>query len=507
MLKSLFLTVVGGVLLLLAQNHFKDVPTATYSVSDAIEIVGSPGKHEYAQEVTVVNTGHSALKDISIKIPRHISTFKITKHSSEVQEKSFLGENSFELVYPELPSGQKFLLQIRYDSFPIERSMISISHADGNAQLQENQTPTINYFWIWLAFLVGMLSQSITAIRRWERESFSKWSDSEKLFRNTKPWFVSSTEWSEIQSEAIRRKLEASDYSSKIEQSHCYLLLNRSKPTLLSEEHWRVLQNQATQLLKSMFSKEVTRYTSKEKLVDLFKLEKPESLSTELWTQIQESISEQFTNNFFQVNMKAEDYVSILEPQSTMLKNLPDLVATKIYKLTQNNYIEYLTGSDTLEMWGSDPLTVLKTARFDLLTEKQAAEVKKRIHRFIRMIEAPSKWSIIELELFVSKGRQEWMPEAEFKSLCELVAEVNALSDTRNALHQQEAKLRKQAAELKDIKFEAEQLKNRVLAQLDLIDRIIMNPNSIEKIEDYDQTFAKGNRKNLELIATLLKSV
>lgn len=111
----------------------------------------------------------------------------------------------------------------------------------------------------------------------------------------------------------------------------------------------------------------------------------------------------------------------------------------------------------------------------------------------------PSDWGIKELDFFISKGRPEWMQEEEFSSICKIVSQTKTLSDESNALRQQEIKLSSE-------KLEAENLMKRVLAQLDLIDRVLTNPNSIEKIEDYDQTFAPGNRKNLELVASLLKT-
>lgn len=497
MLKSLLVPLVVGLVIWFVQNHYKDVPTATYSVSDAIEIVGSQGKVESAQEVTIVNSGSSAVKDISIKVPRYISTFKLTKHSSLIQEKSFPGESSFELVYPELPSGQKIRLQIRYDGSPMEKSWLSISHADGNAQAQENQTPPINYLWIWLAFFLGTLMQTAPEIRRWKRESFRKWANKEEIYRNDKPWFASSAEWSEMQFEAIERTIKGYHFD-QIELTPYFQLLNCSKPTLLSEEHWAKLQKQATESLMERFSKEVTKYSNAEKLVDLFKVKKPEALSINNWAEFQESLIDRLKSKLLPAHMKAEDYVNILDFNNLMLKSLPDPVASEIRELAQRYYSEYLTSRETLEIM-SDPSTVLKTARFDLLTADQAASVEKKILRIARMIAMPSDWGIKELDFFLSKGRPEWMQEEEFSSICKIVSQTKTLSDESNALRQQEIKLSSE-------KLEAENLMKRVLAQLDLIDRVLTNPNSIEKIEDYDQTFAPGNRKNLELVASLLKT-
>lgn len=497
MLKNLFIPVIVGLILWFVQDHWKDTPTATYAVSDAIEIPNAKGNLEYAQEVSVFNSGRSVVKAISVKVPRHISTYKLTKHSNQIQEKSFSDASSFELVYPELPSGQKFRILIRYEGIPIPKSWIPINHADGNAQAKEDQAPKINYAWLWLAFTAGMLTQIIGDVRRWKRESFGKWTNGEKLFRNDKPWFASSAEWSEMQFEAIDRELNRDRYST-IKESTYYLLLNRPKPTLLSSEKWASLQKSASELLMARLSKEVTSYSNIEKLVDLYKLEKPEALSSELWSNFEKSLIETLKSKLLPAHMNAVEYVGILDSKNSMLKKFPNLVANEIYELAQKNYANYLISLDAIEFL-NDPTAILKTVRFDHLTEAQSASVKKSVLRFTRMKEMPSSWDLYALDSFVSKGKPEWMPADEFDSICEYVTQVKSLSDKYDEQHRQQS-------ELEFNKLETEKLKKLVLAQLDLIDKVITNPNAIEKIEIYDQTFAPGNRKNLELVASLLKT-
>lgn len=54
---------------------------------------------------------------------------------------------------------------------------------------------------------------------------------------------------------------------------------------------------------------------------------------------------------------------------------------------------------------------------------------------------------------------------------------------------------RKKAVEDK-IKFE--NLKEKVEAQLDIIDKLLNDPSFIDKIEDYNNCFAKGNFDNIK---------
>lgn len=497
MFKNLIVAIVGGLILWVAQDRWKDVPTASYSISDAIEIPSSQGSAESAQEISILNSGRSAVKDISIKVPRTISSYNLTKHSNLIKEQIVSGSNSFELVYPELPKGQKIRMLIRYDGGPINKGYISINHADGNAQAQENQSPSLNYLWVWIAYIFGVLTQSVGDFRRFKRESFLKWADSEKLFRNDKPWFALSVEWPKMQFEAIRQSLLAHNYSS-IEQTSYYQLLNRPKPFLLNDDDWADLRKKGVELLMKRFSEEVTTYSNADKLVDLFKLKKPEGLSHESWTKFQESLNSQMQNKLLPKHMNAADFVKILEPNNLTLKGLPELVVSQIRKLAQQDYARYLTDGSIWEI-KNDPQIVLKTARFDLLTDEQSASIKKTLLQFARMNGMPSSWAIPELKHFISKEKPEWMGEKEFKSISDLVSKDNSLTDELDVLHDQQA-------ELASRRIENDKLTKRVLAQLDLIDKVLSNPSAVEKIEDYDQTFAAGNRKNLELVATLLKA-
>jgi len=332
---------------------------------------------------------------------------------------------------------------------------------------------------------------------KWNRESFGKYTNGEKLFRNDKPWYAFSAEWSEMQFEAIDRSLNRYSYSN-INESSYYQLLNRPKPTLLSEEKWILLQKNASDLLMARFSRDVTSYLNTEKLVDFCKLGKPESLSNELWSEFKKSLIAKLKNNLLPAHMNAGQYISLLEANNPILKNLPNTIANEIRELAQEHYANYLTSRNTLEIW-SEPSTILKTSRLELLTEEQSTSVKNSVLRFARMKEMPSRWNLHELELFISKGKPEWMPEDEFNSICEFVKQTKSLSNKNDALYRQQT-------ELESNKLETEKLKEHVLAQLDLIDKVITNPSAIERIEDYDQTFAPGNRKNLELVASLLKS-
>jgi len=498
MVKTIFAGVVVGLFLWIIEDYRKDVPLATYIISDAIEIPTSEGKPKYAQEIMITNSGQSLVRDISIKIPRHVSTHKLTKHSNQVEEKIFSELNSFELVYPELPSEQKISMLVSYEGEPLKKDWISISHSNGNAQAQENEAPETNFFLIWVAFVIGMFTQIAGDIRKWKREIFgsSFWTDEKDVMRNDKPWFASSSEWSDMQFEGINKLLNRYDLSSSIGEKFYYRLLNSQKPILLSDEKWAILQKEASKLFMAEISKELTGYVRIEKLVDFFKLEKPIALSTQSWSDFEKSLVEVSIEKILPKHIQIEDIIRILEHNNTILKNFPKEIVDKIFELAQERYSNYLISYETLR-W-NEPLKLLKTSKFELLTDEQSQFTKDYLIKFARLQNMPKSLHIHDLELFVSKEKPEWMSQKEYDSLTEFVNHSKSLSSERDALQSERT-------EFESEKLKTEHLKARVLLQLELIDKIIANPDAIEKIEDYDQTFAPGNKRNLELIASLLK--
>jgi len=62
-------------------------------------------------------------------------------------------------------------------------------------------------------------------------------------------------------------------------------------------------------------------------------------------------------------------------------------------------------------------------------------------------------------------------------------------------------KIEEDKSKLETDKQKTNELKNKVLKQLSIIDDILIDPGSINKIEDYDNPFSEGNFANLKKIS------
>lgn len=493
--KGLLLTILLTAAVWFAKSHFENAATLTYSVSDPIEITVAPGRAEYAQEIAVLNQGHVAAESISIKVPHAVSSYQLRKHSNLAKEASIPAANSFELIYPKLPAEQRIVLLVRYDGSPLAKEWISVAHSAGNAQLQEKQVNPISPLTLLGIFWGGFLIAYLLDFRRKRCDSYIRAADEEELFSDTRPWFASPGEWSKIQCDAIERALQRSRAPS-LEKNLAYRLLSRQQPEHMRDEHWETLKNLATEILEAEFSRAISRCSNKNKLKDLTKLKKPDDLPWPVWERFQDAIFEQLYLLFLPVHQSEIDYENLLVPSRALLRDIPDAMASELRDAAQTQYFRHLL-EQANDTWG-DPRVVLQNARIDLLTADQASRLGLHVEQLCRMRKMPRSWEVSELKVFAAGGRPDWMPKAEFMAITNLIERFETLAQERELVRRRE---RKASAEL----AEADKLKKHVLAQLGIIDRVLMQPEAIDKLEDHDRTFAPGNRKSLECVASLLK--
>lgn len=497
MLKNILITIIAGMILWFAQNYFRETPQATYSISEPIEIPGSNGLAEYAQEINVTNSGRGTVKDIFIRVQRHINSYKLTKHTSLQAEVTGSDPRNFELMYPELPVGKKFTLLIRYSQEPIEKKWISISHAAGPAINQENDVYKFGIASLWTAFFLGIFASSLSEIVKIKRVAYTKWADHMTVYRDDKPWFFLTNEWSSVQFQILLDRLHAYSYS-EITQQESYQLLNREKPKQLSDDDWKKLCDEASKMLLISLNKETASYNSIGKLIDLYKISKPKHFSLDSWDKFQKSIDNEIENKLLPKYVRDEVILNLLIHADSQLYGLPESIKFKIIENAQHLYCNNLLDK-TQAMAQDNRVGFLQAARLDLLTTNQRTQISKFAAQLLRMQEMPKIWSAKEIADFVSRGKPGWMSEEEFRALEKYEKEATLL---QNKIEENQ----NERVALTSVRSKMEITTNQALSQLRVIDNILNNPDAIEKIESYEETFSPGNFKNLKRVAQLLRT-
>jgi hypothetical protein len=120
--------------------------------------------------------------------------------------------------------------------------------------------------------------------------------------------------------------------------------------------------------------------------------------------------------------------------------------------------------------------------------------------------------SYIDLEKDIRKNKDFLNAIERIVSLTPLKEKPDSIDTTDwNHLLDLESKISTIAAETKDERIkldcekkENEKLKSKILLQLKIIDNVLSSPESINRVEEYDNPFSKGNFENIQRIAAYL---
>lgn len=496
MLRNLILTVAASAVVWVASEYFRHAAALIYFASDPIEVTGVQGRPEFAQEILVLNQGSVAARAVSIRIPRGISSYQLQKHSNLAREASQSGGNNFELLYPELPPEQRITLFVRYDGNPVAREWIAVGHSAGNATPLDKQADPVNPLLFLGVFWCGFLVSLLFDLRRHQTEKFVRGADRGQLLTDERPWFAAAARWSEIQYEAIVEALVRRPQSGA-ENSFALQLLNRPKPALLRDEHWNDIRSRAGEMYLFECAQALLQATTRNQLTDLAGRKKPEHLPRPDWERLQEVVRLRLYDLLLPLRQNSVDYLGLLDPGRSPLRELPEALAVEIRTVAQEQYFWQLIWRST-DTWG-DPSSVLQTARRDLLSDEQESRLRQHVEQLGRMRKMPRSWDPAELKIFLAEGRPDWMSEREFAAIGNFVEKIDDLAD-------EDAFLRKREKWAKAAQFEADNLRKQALAQLGLIDRVLTNPDAVDTLEDYSQVFTAGDLRSLERVARLLRS-
>lgn len=495
MLKTLISSVVILVVAWIAAYQFENTPALGYQVSDPIEIGNQLGNPEYVQQIAVFNTGRVMVKAVSIKVPHGISSYQLQKHTNLAKEASINGPARFELLYPELPPDQRISLVVLYEGSPIPREWITVFSDGGYVQPQEMAIRQINPVVVAILFLSGFMFSLLLQIRKQRQNDFIHAATDEELLCDNKPWFVTRAEWPNVQHAAIAMRLSL-HHAPESPSSFAYKVLNHEKPLMLRGEQWGELKLQACDSLLFDFSRISKQGPTKTTLLELLGLIKPEMLPWHAWKKFQGAVSERLFELLLPHNPDEADFERLLAPGAIAMHDIPEQLAHQLRSTAQEQYLSRLIVRTT-ESW-SDSWTILQTARLDFLNDNQKRSFQQFIKQLARMRAMPRHWDLAELREFIASGRPEWMPEAEYSAIGKLVDRLENMNDEWEILT-----IREQQARHDQI--DADIQRKRALAQLGLIDRVLMSPEAVDTLEDYDQAFDPCYRRSLERVAWLLR--
>jgi hypothetical protein len=105
---------------------------------------------------------------------------------------------------------------------------------------------------------------------------------------------------------------------------------------------------------------------------------------------------------------------------------------------------------------------------------------------------------------FIAVEKPTWITERDYNKLLQYLEDKHNLNmlitENKNLSKIGEEENIKLSMEINNVK----ELKDKITCQLDFINKLLSDPTVVERIEDYNDLFAKGNFENLEKIAKLI---
>lgn len=446
--------VIGLIVAYFTFNLNKEYVDLRYTLSEKIPtkfVETSPA--ETVQQLVVKNNGNIPATKIQIKIDGLIEDHDILKNlvSDMVEEHNSNGH--FEAIYPSLPPDSQFSYIFKTSGGGITKDNLEIKHSKGKAKEALASDSRSNYskisYYIFSALFISYFILLVFQARSMaidHLESSGSYTNYYDYLHKKKPIYVSQEKWDSIRRKYIEGKIKPKYlYVTNIEEEENYKILNQDKHTFLTEDEWELLKENASKSLENQLSYLIKTSSSISSLEKYFLLKKPKHFPENKWQEIVKELNENFMT---------------------------------VKKLNKNFYLSMKDILKELELGmpsGMLPIFWDKYKKF--LTDRYYELVYSEILRSA----SPSKY-LKETNISI-------LNKDEQKSLEDISCEIQQIEEDKS--------------NLKSEKQKTNELKEKILKQLSIINNVLIEPESINKIEDYDNPFSEGNFANLKKISKL----
>lgn len=313
-----------------------------------------------------------------------------------------------------------------------------------------------------------------------------------RAFSILRPELVEESKWNE------EREMLLTRYKNYC-ISGCYNYYDISNTTVYFENVLSSIKlsdiekSKITQDIKQWWLKNLKQWinglssdSDKRYIEQLFQTEKPNYFTQSEWTSIKTIANDKYLEIIlyeFSYSSK-EDYEKILRKENQKINFLSDDCCKKIKKYAEQLYCLSIM-EDSLILSYKE---LVDKYDFTLLESKRITAILKLIDKaqsIEKLLNSPVE-GIDKLEIPESVEKSFWNSIIEYRT-------KNAeLNDKLQEVNNEELKLK--------VKIE------KVLSQLTFINTILDSPDEIDRIEDYEDLFSKGNYENLRKIKDLLES-
>ena len=498
--------IIGGVMLLIIAGLFAkykifdDKIELKYSLSEKIPSDFADSIDESGiQQLTIKNSGDLLVSSIVVKIEANVQELKINRFKSTDSVNILKTNRSLEILYPEIPPlGEVIvLLKIKGNS-NINKNNIEIYHSKGKAYEAFSDKKTYgNTIFLIVSFiylLVIFFNIKSSFVDGLELRAQYSCLD---VLKRKKPWYVKDSKWIEIRKKSISNYIEK-DGISTIEKCDSYQLLNTDKKPFLSEDEWLELLDKAENRIKLKITEKIYQSFYNLSFEELSNLKKPKNVSYENWKIINNEVSKAYCIHKMRDTLLYGNFYSVPEilnsPKPDIVtgddwSNLRNVLSTYYISVIVEEGLGRISYEDYVDKVNLDILKSSRKVQIEKLFKeiRNGYDLKEYFKLLLQILREMFYWDSLPNKP-ENIGTEDW----------------GEIEELYNRIIQRKQEATENLLEANELKAEFLPLTEKVTKQLEIIDNLLSDPKSIEKIEDYDNPFAKGNWENLQKISRIM---
>jgi len=537
--------VIGLIVAYFAFNLNKEFVDLRYTLSEKIPTKFiETSTAETVQQLVVKNNGNIPATKIQIKIVGFIEGHDILKNSVSdvVEEHSSAGH--FEAIYPSLPPDAQFSYIFKTSGAGITKNDIVIKHNKGKgkealaSERQSIYNKIGNYFLIaaivFYFTLVLFQGRSMAIDSLESRGSYTNYHD---YLNKKKPFYISQEKWDSLRRKYIERKTKAKYlHSTNIEEQESYKILNHDKPKFITNDEWELFKEVSTKSLLDQLTYSIKTSSTYSNLEKYFTLKRPKYFPENKWQEIVEETNK----NFITIQKLQKSSYSTTKDISKELESGSPIGMLPAFwdeykEFLKSRYYE-IVYSDILR--GFAPTTYLNEIDLSVLSNDKQETLKNLAYK-IQLLQFDNVTSLPAADKFMKNEKPGWIKQEDFD---QLVGKANAYISSEKSIRKYKSllnlldnivnltplkekpepidnkeweriieleskissiaiKIEEDKSKLETEKQEIKDLKNKILKQLSIINDVLNDPESIKRIEKYDNPFSEGNFANLQKIS------
>lgn len=531
----------------------REKPEIVYSISENVPLSDTEKKENSVQQIKISNIGDLTAENIQVKVNKEVTNYRIVNNSNSDEIEVF-DQSGFEVIYKQLLPDGSFSVIIELSNTNLNNNDITVMSGTGKAiNVLENKDigfATVLVIISIIGFYFTVIFSNLRANRvetLFYKLGYNSREELDFIYRK-KPFYFKNSEWEMLIKifieDKIRQSYENGFIDLEVDPSLKILKLP-SRPKYISESNFESLKIQAYKAFKS----KIKTLTSSYKFRGTAKVDEIYTKTYRIINQLAENkidLLELLSKSYLEITVSNISVLEIDEVDNLLKTPKPDYInnldwekhqkhlMNEKYKLINKKLMNIEIYKDELvKLLDSDSDNHYNDLIYLSLLSLKIEEIfkfsfnryifddeswikekdRKQLSVFVQKANThdenlelvKTKLEVIDNVVFKVRFDPEKLREGLFKN-----NEIEHLSSIYNLLKElklKESNLKSEKAKLIASNVEVDKLISKVTSQLNVIFELLKNPESIFRIESYNNPFTDANFELLLELAKELKKV